>query len=134
MKALITIALLLPTLLSAQNIVLAGEIEKADTTNITVYSDGKLVLTRQVIEPVYALILGDKPSYTILFEWRGTLKRAHLHTYGMEAETINLGVNFANQTSVIIVKESGGLLKKWSKNYEQYTYIYYGYHAARKSF
>lgn len=133
MKLLLAI-LLFPFCLTAQNIVLAGEIEKADTTNIIVYSDGKLVLTQQVIEPVYALILGDKPSYTILFEWRGTVKRAYLHTYGMEAETINLGVNFANQTSVIIVKESGGLLKKWSKSYEQYTYIYYGYHASRKSF
>jgi len=134
MRWIIVISLLISLHGYSQNIVLAGEIEKADTVNITVYSEGGVVLTQRVIDPVYALILGDKPSYTILFEWRGNVKRAYLHTYGMKAETINLGVNFSHQTSVVIVKDAGGLLKKWSRNYYQFTYIYYGYHASRKSF
>jgi hypothetical protein len=123
-----------PAGIFAQNIVLAGEVTNADTVSVRVYSNGSLILTQRIVDPVYALIIGQHPHYTIEFEWRGTLKYAHLYTYGMNAETISLPVDFGTKSNVIIVKDAGGLMKKISRSFDQYTYIYYGYHASRKKF
>lgn len=129
---LIALALHLP----AQNIVLAGSVERADTMNITVWSKGKHILSTSSTEPVYAIILGAEPNYTIQFECKGQIKDALLITTGMKSETINLPVDFANQTSVIIWREKHGQIigRKKYRNSDPISYTYYGFHAYRKQF
>jgi len=113
----------------SQSIVIAGPIANADTTNITVWSNGELVLQQQTTDQVYALILGQHPHYTIAFECFGTTKYAILITDRMKEETIRLPVDFNVRSNVILTKEKSGFLSP-----DPITYRYYGGHSFRKKF
>jgi len=133
---LISLIMVLSFTVHAQNIVLAGAVEHADTMNITVWSNGRLILSNTTVEPVYAIILGDEPHYTLQYECRGQVKYATLITIGMKSETINLPVSFSNSTHVIIYKEKHGVLagRRKHRATDPITYMYYGFHSYRKQF
>lgn len=130
----IVLALMLAFMLTVQvafcqSIVVAGNVQNADTLNITVWSNGEHVLSQQTTDKVFALILGEKPHYTIAFECFGTTKYAILITDKMKEETIRLSVNFNVKSNVLITKEKSGFLSS-----DPITYRYYGHHGYRKSF
>lgn len=127
--AIIVAAVLITNCVRSQSIVIAGPIDNADTTHITVWSDGDLVLEQTTSDKVYALILGERPHYTIQFQCLGTIKYAHLITDRMEEETIRLPVNFNVKSNVLLTKEKSGFLSS-----DPITYRYYGSHSFRKQF
>lgn len=130
----IVLALMLAFMLAVQvafcqSIVIAGDIKNADTLSITVWSNGEQVLQQRTTDKVYALILGEKPHYTISFECFGTIKYAILITDRMKEETIRLPIDFNVKSNVIITKEKSGFLSS-----QPITYRYYGHHGYRKTF
>lgn len=104
----------------AQSCVISGKISHADTTQITVYSKGKLILTKVELGEMYSLILGDHPKYDIEFKTDGIVKDLTLFTYGMNHEIIDRPVDFNINSSVSIYKEKGGIFNKNSSIVHRY--------------
>jgi len=126
MKATTLIAALIAFICTnAQDIQLHGMLMNAysDTVKITVYSDGEIIDIDQNTNKHYALILGARKHYTILFESGSRMKYCHLITNHMLVESIQSDIDFRSNQSVIIMQEK--------KSSPKYTHTIYGTGTAR---
>lgn len=120
MRMLLYILLLCAFSANGQNIQLQGKLlnRQSDTVHIEVWSDGETIINTATTSPFYALVLGERPHYTIRISSGSIAKYCTLLCFNMEFENIQVDVDFKTRQSVLIYKN-----KRVTKSYN---FLHYG--------